>query len=331
MATEIQTWQIADGKLTKVSTSLTDSGRKEREDLEVWIKSNPEILGSDIAIIGEQVRTTSGPLDFLGIDRYGNLVIIELKRDKLARDVLAQAIDYASCVAQYEPEQLSEICMGFTKQALSDFLVEKFPQTSFEEVAINQAQRLLLVGFSIEDSLHRMMEWLSEKYSVGINAIVLHYTKTSGGDELLSRTVALPEELELENTNRKKFVIAMSNEPGTYSDADLEVKLKTYLSKDLYSAGRIRDYFLPILLEHETVTREQMKKYFVSLNAAADERQAGIFLALISSQLGHKWKDYLRQVVHFETPFNLWEKDNFSIPVQYKKLVERVLADLNIH
>ena len=53
MATEIKTWQIVSGKLTHISSSLTANGRKEKEDLEVWIKSNPEILGNDIAIIGE--------------------------------------------------------------------------------------------------------------------------------------------------------------------------------------------------------------------------------------------------------------------------------------
>ncbi|MBD0297182.1 MAG: DUF91 domain-containing protein [Flavisolibacter sp.] len=96
MATEIKTWQLINGNLTPVSSSLVDNGRKEKDDLEQWIKSNPEILGNDIAIIGEQVLTKSGPLDFLGIDRSGNLVIVELKRDKLPREVLAQAIDYAS-------------------------------------------------------------------------------------------------------------------------------------------------------------------------------------------------------------------------------------------
>ena len=65
-------------------------------DLENWIKTKPDILGTDILIIGQQVYTKSGPLDFLAIDNNGNIVVVELKRDKLARVVLAQAIDYAS-------------------------------------------------------------------------------------------------------------------------------------------------------------------------------------------------------------------------------------------
>ncbi|MBK9715926.1 MAG: DUF91 domain-containing protein [Saprospiraceae bacterium] len=327
MATEIKTWQLVNGKLAQVSSSMVDNARKEREDLEKWIKSNPEILGSDIAIIGEQVKTKSGPLDFLGIDRDGNLVVIELKRDKLPREALAQAIDYASDISNYEPDTLNDICQTFTGQTLGDYLTEKFPETNFEEVSVNQTQRLLLVGFAIEEPLHRMIEWLSENYSLAINAIVLHYVKTNSGDELLSRTVIIPEDVEREKVNKKKYAIEMSNDPGKYDEANLRAQLKKYFSKNLYSAKRIRDYFIPILLNNETVTREQMRKEFVKMKAAPDESQAGYFLALISNQLGHKWKDYLRQIIHFEYPKYHWEKDNFSIPPEYRKLVEDVLSE----
>lgn len=328
MATEIKTWQIVSGKLTHISSSLTANGRKEKEDLEVWIKSNPEILGNDIAIIGEQVKTKSGYLDFLGIDRFGNLIIIELKRDKLPREVLAQAIDYASDVSSYEPSYLNEICLKFTKKTLVDYVIEKFPDTNFEDVAVNQAQRLLLVGFAVEESLHRMIEWLSEKYNLGINAIVLHYSKTKSGDELLSRTVIIPEEVEIEKVNKKKFVIEMSNEPGTYDEINLKELFKKYLSSNLYSSKRMRDYFLPILIKHGKVTREQMRKEFVKMEAAPNESQAGYFLALISSQLGFKYNDYLRQIISFEYPNYEWEKDNFSIRAEYKQLVQDVLKEL---
>ncbi len=328
MATEIKTWQIVKGKLTVLNSSLPESNRKEREDLEQWIKSNPEILGEDIAVIGEQVETKSGPLDFLGIDNSGNLVVVELKRDHLPREALAQAIDYASDVASWDIDHLSEICQAFTGENLEDFFKHKFPDTSIDELSINQAQRLLLVGFSIEESLNRMIEWLSSQYNIGINAIILKYIKTSNGDELLSRTVIIPEEVEREKTNKKKFVVEKSNEPGNYDQSTLKEKLTQYLSQNLYSAKRIRDYVLPILLKNKVMTREEMRKEFIKMGGA-NESQAGYFLALISSQLGFKWNDYLRQVVSYEFPNNKWEKDNFSIRAEYRELVKEVLDGLS--
>jgi Endonuclease NucS len=327
MATEIKTWQIVNGNLTLVNSSLPESKRREREDLERWIKSNPEILGDDIAVIGEQVLTKSGPLDFLGIDNNGNLVIVELKRDTVAREALTQALDYASDLATWEIDKVSEVCLAFTGQSLEDFFGNKFPDQSSGELTINQAQRLLLVGFSIEESLNRMIEWLSSRFSVGVNAIILKYVKTASGEELLSRTVIIPEEVEREKTNKKKFVIERSNEPGKYDEPTLKEKLTQYLSQDLSSAQRIRDYFLPILLKNKTVTREEMRKEFIKLGAG-DEGQVGYFLALISNQLGFKWNDYLRQVISYDFPNNKWEKDNFGIRPEYRELVKEVLDRL---
>ncbi len=328
MSIEIKTWQILEGKLMHVTTSLTENNRKEREHLEVWIKSNPEILGSDITIIGEQVQTKSGPLDFLGIDENGNVVIIELKRDKLAREVLAQAIDYASDAASWDIDKLNEICTKFSNLSLLDYLSDKFPDKQIENLSINQAQRMILVGFAVEEPLSRMLEWLSTNYNLGVNAIILKYVITSSGDELLSRTVIIPEEVEREKTNRKKFVIEMSNEAGNYELIELKKQLKQYLSKQNVSPQRIRDFFLPTLVNKGIVTRAQMRKEFVKLGGAPDESQAGYYLSLISVQLGLKEKDYLRQIVRFDSPNKKWEKDNFEIREEYLHLVKKVLEEL---
>ena len=76
MGTEIKTWQIVNNNLVAIDTSLGKTGRTEPYDLEPWIASDASIIGSDISIIGRQVMSKSGPIDLLGIDRTGNLVII---------------------------------------------------------------------------------------------------------------------------------------------------------------------------------------------------------------------------------------------------------------
>ncbi len=82
MATQIKSWQIIDGELTLIETSLTEQGRSEPYDLESWVASDSSLVGPELRIIGRQVHTASGALDLLGIDRSGNLVVIELKRDR---------------------------------------------------------------------------------------------------------------------------------------------------------------------------------------------------------------------------------------------------------
>jgi len=204
MATEIKLWQVEGGKLVPSDVSMIDAGRTESKDLEQWIKSNPDILGENISLIGEQIMTKRGPLDFLGIDRSGNLIIIELKRDKLHREALAQAIDYASDLASWEVERISSECEKYTGKKIEEHLSDVFEleDETLEEISINKFQKILLVGTGVDESLERMVEWLSDNYDVSINVLILKYTKTKNGDEIIARTTIIPEDVQQEKSQR---------------------------------------------------------------------------------------------------------------------------------
>lgn len=322
MATKITSWEIIDGKLKKIDTSLIKEGRTEFYDLEKWIQSNPEILGEDITIIGRQVNTSSGPVDLLGIDKNGNIVVIELKRDKLPREVLAQAIDYAAAIAQWDIDEISEKIGKNLEEYLSDI----FEETTLENLNINQRQRIILVGFEIDDSLNRMIEWLSQNYNVSINAIILHYAKTHSGAEILCRTTTIPEEVEKKRT-QKKFKIPMSDEPGNYSKDELKELLRNYFSQNIKTAKRIKNVLLPECLKKGVVTREELKQAFVDYKEPNAEKNKGYFVSLISNQLGLEKNDFLRQIISYEYPNYPWEKDNYRIREEYVDLVREILNE----
>lgn len=329
MGTEIKSWQIINGKLTSIDTDLKNEGRTEPYDLEPWLASNPEIIGTDIMIIGRQVMTKSGPIDLLGIDKLGNTVTIEIKRSELPRESLAQAIDYASDVAEWTVERLSEVCTEYTKKTLQDTFNDAFPDVDLETVNLNSTQRIILVGFSIEASLERMIEWLSITYGVNVNAIVLSYVKTKGGEELLTKTSIISEEMEQERSRKqKKFEIPMSDDPGAHDAQGLKQLLLDYLSRDRVTNQRMRDILFPALLKTRVLSRNQMKKAFVDFDPNYDESKVGYYLTLVSSQLGMKKNDFLRQVVAYEYPRHHWEKDNFAIRPEYRDLVKEVLDKL---
>jgi len=329
MATQIRTWQIIEGKLEAIDTSLAAQGRTEPFDLEPWIASNPEIIGSDIAIIGKQVVSKSGKIDLLGIDRSGNLVLVELKRAKLPREALAQAIDYASDLSDWSVEKLSEVCSEYCGKTLDDLFGEMFPDVDIENLNVNSAQRIILVGFGVESSLERMIEWLSDAFGVNINAVVLSYFRTSTGEELIAKTSIISEELEKERVQkRKKFQIPMSDDPGTYDEDDLRRLLTEYLANPAVTNQRIRHVLLPALLRQEVVTREQLKQELLSYDSTIEASKVGYSLTPISSQLGMKKNDFLRQVVSYEYPVNEWEKDNFSLRDEHKELVRTLLAQM---
>ena len=83
----------------------------ERE-LEDAIVEDPTIVAEGLRIIGRQLRTSTGPLDLLGVDEDGALVVIELKRDDVVRRYIAQALDYWSYVNLYQTMILPDLLSG---------------------------------------------------------------------------------------------------------------------------------------------------------------------------------------------------------------------------
>ena len=150
----------------------------------------------------------------------------------------------------------------------------------------------------------------------------------NGFQIVLSRTVIIPEEIDKQKANKKKFTIARSDKPGEYENDKLQVLLRKYLTNNLHSARRLKDVMLPALLKGKTLTRQQLLKEFVRSGEAKDESQAGYFMSLISGQLGYEWNDFLRQVIEYGYPNSDWEKDNFNIREDYRELVEELLNEI---
>lgn len=328
MATGIKVWQIENEGLTPLETTMAEAGRSEPRDLEHWIKKNPNILGQDILIIGEQIPTKSGALDFLGIDRSGNTIIIELKRGQIPREALAQTIDYVSDIASWNLEKLSEECKNYTNnQPLETYINENFKDIILEDISINNFQRILLIGTHIEESLQRMIEWLFGNYGVSINVILFKYIRTKSGDELIARTMIIPEEVEKERIQKQQRKMPMSDEPGDYKDDELKSFLSGYLSDKREVPRRIMEVLIPLCLNHEPVKRDEIKKELFKRKEARDEGQAGRILTTISRELGFKDRDYLRQVIRFDKP-NPWEKENYRIEEKYKSMIKELLSKL---
>jgi len=248
----------------------------------------------------------------------------------LPREALAQAIDYASDIAEWSVERLSEICTQYSGKSLEEHLVQSFPDIDLENININESQRVFLIGFGIEGALERMINWLSESYDVNVNAILLRYIRTSRGDELLARVAVISEEVEKQRVEKKKkFQIQMSDVPGNYPPDELKRKLAQYLSSSLWSSQRMRKVVVPVLLRDGKVTREQLREEFVRFGMADNVNQAGSFLSLISQQMGMAKNDFLRQAIGYELhPDHPWLKEVYFIKDEYRELLGEILREL---
>ncbi|WOK37296.1 endonuclease NucS domain-containing protein [Sphingomonas sp. C3-2] len=92
--------------------------------LEDMIVAASRILSDEWMLIGRQGRTGNGGIiDLLAIAPDGALVLIELKRDRTPREVVAQAIDYACWVEGLEADEIAAIYARFapSRNLAADF------------------------------------------------------------------------------------------------------------------------------------------------------------------------------------------------------------------
>ena len=211
-------------------------------------------------------------------------------------------------------------------------LSETFLDLKVEDLNINEAQRVVLVGFTVEPDLERMIQWLSEGFGVSINAVVLKYVRTSSGCHVVTRSAIISEQVEAERAKKpKRIKIPMSDEPGNYEMGQLRELLLEYLSKDGVTVRRIREILLPACLRQRVVTRNELVKAVVERGGADNESSAGFSLTTLSTQFGMQRNDFLRQVVSYGYPNREWAKDNYSIRDGYHDLLREILEELSIN
>jgi Domain of unknown function (DUF4268) len=134
-------WKVESGQLAEVAAA---SPKWERT-IEDWIAGDPSILGLDLLIIARQLTTDfGGRIDLLGIDRAGDLTLIEMKRDRTPREVISQTLDYGSWVKGLTTPRIHGIANTYLKRPLSEAFHHRFDQNIPE--TLNSSHNLLIVA-----------------------------------------------------------------------------------------------------------------------------------------------------------------------------------------
>jgi hypothetical protein len=186
--TELKLWQIANERPQFVPRQKLNLESR----IEEWLRQDITLISDDLLVIGQQLETAYGGfMDLLAIDAVGNLVILELKRDKTPRDIVAQCLDYASWVQDLSHESIQEVASGFLKdRTLQQAFKEKF-HTDIPDV-VNERHRIYIVASSLDPSTERIVKYLSETHDVDINVATFAYFKTAD-HEFLGRSLLLDE------------------------------------------------------------------------------------------------------------------------------------------
>ncbi len=179
-------------------TTFSTEKLMEPQNIETWIRKNPSILSEsdeeDITIIGEQKTSlTMKRLDLLGVDKFGNTVIAELKRDLAEKMTEFQAITYASyfihttfdeackIYAEYLEKNKTELGLSDTSNFLEkaeDNLKSRCASITIPE-DFNKNQRIILVAGEFSEDLLSAVTWLILK-GIKIECIKLELYNHNG-------------------------------------------------------------------------------------------------------------------------------------------------------
>ena len=196
---------------------FSELGFTERKHLQEWLAHEPSALGEELLIIQKEFDgfdDTRERLDLLALDKDGNLVIIENKLDDSGRDVVWQALKYASYCASLTKAQIVEIYQQYLDRyepvtgevdllnapaSASARICEFLDAPDLDELKLNlgNSQRIMLVATNFRKEVTSTALWLLGQ---GISIACFKITPYSLGEQLLiniDQIIPTPEAKEL--------------------------------------------------------------------------------------------------------------------------------------
>jgi len=224
MPVEFGIWRIDQGVEQIELSSLELESR-----LEDILEEDISIAAPNWMVIGRQVKTDhGGSIDLLAIDRDGNIVVIELKRAKTPRDIVAQVLDYGSWVRALDDVAIARIWTDYAHShskaspdvAIDAAFCEHFGVNTMPS-ELNQSHDLVIVATSLDVSTERIVGYLADEYGVRVNALFFRAFR-DGDREYLARAwlrepAASPGVGETKATKREwngEFYVSFGGNPN---------------------------------------------------------------------------------------------------------------------
>lgn len=201
-------------------TEFRSHGLLERQDLAKWVEQYPGILGEELLVVTseyDRFDKTNERLDLLAVDKAGNVVVIELKRDDSGKNVDLQAIKYAAYCSTLTLGDLVGIYTRYQKQKGADLSVEAAQQAildfidddDFEE--LNDRPRIILVAREFRPEVTASVLWL-RKFGMDISCVKWDPYELFGDRVVFNSTVLipLPEAKDFVIQSEKKEIVEHS-------------------------------------------------------------------------------------------------------------------------
>ncbi len=189
-----------------------DKSTFEKEDyLQQYIHENPESIplydikeDIKLLILAREFQTTSGPIDAIGIDKEGEIYIIETKlyKNPDKRTVIAQALDYGAALWKHSGDfsQFVSTLEGSVSKTFGISLAQKlreFFELAEEDTAVllenvrknlsDGAFRFVVLMDQLDDRLKDLVIYVNQNSQFDVYAVELEYYKYQSNEIIIPR------------------------------------------------------------------------------------------------------------------------------------------------
>lgn len=203
MGAQLGVWHVGDGDPVRVERSRISI----EADLEDWCERHPSLLAEGLTVVARQVRVAGGLIDLLGVDAAGRWVVVELKRGRLHRDAVAQALDYAACLVGMDVDELRNAVSNAQSHRLRDPAVRDTVETQLEDDEAGRDVAIIVAGTGVDASLERLADYLTA-FDVPLRAVSFEVFQLPSGEQMLIREVVEEEgQLEAGRSRRRRRTV----------------------------------------------------------------------------------------------------------------------------
>ncbi len=185
---------------------FSDHNFKERYDIQEWVEKTPDTLGEKLLIIAKEKTyfdDTNERPDLIALDKLGNIVIIELKRDDSGINLEWQALKYASYWSRFKLKNIIDVYTDYLNHHSDEKKTEYSEEETMDKIRdfidedsldnLNKRQRIILVSHRYNKKVITVVNWLIDKYSVDVKCVqLIPYYDSDKDSYYLQSNVILP-------------------------------------------------------------------------------------------------------------------------------------------
>jgi hypothetical protein len=180
----VSVWRLQAGKAVPVERAAM-ANEKLLEDI---LEGDISLLGlpNPLLVLGRQIPTDyAGRVDLLCIDEEGKLYVVEIKKERTPREVVAQAMDYGYWVRDLTKQEIRDIwSRGHDQQDFDDAFRAAFRLEPPDLVEVEH--QLVIVASALDPASERIVLY-AQSFGLPLN-VVFFQTFQHDGAEYLTRT-----------------------------------------------------------------------------------------------------------------------------------------------